>query len=931
MVLNQLQFNVEGQMGQKLNILGWVLLFCSLTTAATAQSGTLRGEVVDSEDRKVLPGANVTIEGTLQGTSTDADGTFTFKSLPAGSHTLIVSYVGFESEKVEVDINDGETETITVELESEFETVEGITVTGYRGGQARALSQQRSAANIKNVISADLMRTFSDHNTAEVLERIPGVSLERDQGEGRYVQIRGTDPNLTSISINGENIPSPEGDIRHVALDVIPSNMLSSIEVDKAITPDMEGNSIGGAVNLNTLQATGSDPFLDVTLGAGYNNQAAFVSPLQGQASIGYGQRFGEDEKLGLTLGASYNVSNRGTDNNENEWDGNEISVVELKDYNLTRTRASATANLDYRLNPDSRLFLSGMLNYFADQEYQGGMVVEPDVIERELKDRFEAQTIASLQAGGDHVLGDNFEIDYQLAYSYAAENTDPEYVNIYVQEFEDPQTEEAIEFMELIGDDKYPRYTVANNAPAGAGPLQYGSYSQDEFEASQEYTSDRHFSSKVNMKTFYNLGDRTSTFKFGGLFRAKRKYLDPEKEFYEYGGNQSYSDLFGDFSPENFFQDQYRFGQYLNPFEVRELFENERPNFGMNYEDTFVDSRAEDYEGFEYTGAGYAMTELNFGDFTTILGARYAHVSTSYTAYEVEYTQDGDLIPRANELNDDRTFEFFLPMAHIKYSPQDRLNLRFAWTNTYSKPNYFDLAPYRIINREDDEVELGNPALDPTRSMNFDLMAEYYFSSVGVISAGVFYKDISDFRYLRLSEYQGNVPGLSGFEAEQPVNGGSADVAGFELNLQQQLAFLPGFASGFGLFANYTYTWSEAEILGETNDVVRNITLPGQAQDVANVAISYEKGGFSGRLSANYNGAFVDELRNTSDSDRYYDEHMQIDFSANQQITPSLKIFVELMNLTNEPVRYYSGRPSRPEQQEYYSFWGNAGIKLNL
>lgn len=918
-------------MGQKLNITVWIILFCALSTAALGQNGTLRGEIIDGQDGQILPGANIKIEGTSEGTATNANGTFVFKSLPAGDYTLVVSYLGYEDDKVDVDLYEGETESITIELESKFETIEGITVMGYRGGQASALNQQRSAANIKNVISSDLMRTFSDHNTAEVLERIPGVSLERDQGEGRYVQIRGTDPNLTSISINGESVPSPEGDIRHVALDVIPSNMLSSIEVDKAITPDMEGNAIGGSVNLNTLQATSSDPFLDITLGAGYNNQAAFVSPFQGQASIGYGQRFGEDEKLGLTLGASYNVSNRGTDNNENEWDGNEIAVVELKDYNLTRTRASATANIDYRLNPDSRLYLSGMYNYYADQEYQGGMVIEPDVIERELKDRFEAQTIASLQAGGEHVLGDNFELDYKLAYSHAAEDTDPEYVNIYVQEFEDPQTEEAIEFMELIGDDKYPRYNVADGAPAGAGPLQFGSYSQDEFEFTQEITTDQHFSSKVNLKTFYNLGGRTSTLKFGGLYRAKRKYLNPQKTFYEYTGNQTYSDLFGDFSPDNFFQDQYQFGQYLDPFEVRELYENERPNFELNTEDTFVDSRAEDYEGFEYTGASYAMTELNFGDFTTILGARYANISTSYTAYEVEYTQSGDLVRQANELNDDRTFNFFLPMAHIKYTPQDQLNLRFAWTNTYSKPNYYDLAPYRIVNREDDEVELGNPDLDPTLSMNFDLMAEYYFSSVGVISAGVFYKDIQDFRYLRLSEYQGNVPGLAGFEAEQPVNGGSADVAGFELNLQQQLAFLPGFASGFGIFANYTYTWSEAEILGETNDVVRKISLPGQAQDVANVAISYEKGGFSGRLSANYNSAFVDELRNASNSDRFYDEHLQIDFSANQQITSKMVVFVEMMNLTNEPVRYFSGRPDRPEQQEYYSIWGSAGIKLNL
>lgn len=908
---------------------GIVILLCTVAFSAYAQNGSIRGKVIDKGNSQALPGANIKIANTTNGTAANADGRFTFRNLPSGDYTLVVSFLGYKTKRIEAEVEAGESTDLEIQMEDSFEQLEGITVTGYRGGQASALNQQQSAANIKNVVSSELMSTFSDHNTAEVLERIPGVSLERDQGEGRYVQIRGTDPNLTSISINGETVPSPEGDIRHVALDVIPSGMLSSIEVDKAITPDMDGNAIGGAVNLNTLQPTGSDPYLDVTLGSGFNNQAAFVSPINGQASASFGQRFGEENRLGVALGASYNVSNRGTDNNENEWGDEAIEVVELKDYNLTRTRASATANLDYRFNPESRLYFTGMYNYFADQEYQGGMVVEPDVIERELKDRFEAQTITNIAAGGEHVLGDNFEINYKTSYSYAQEFTGPEYVNIYVQEFEDPQTEEAIEFMELIGDDKYPRYEVMSGAPAGAGPLQYGSYEQDEFEHTQELTTDQHFTSEVDMKTFYNLGDHEGELKFGGLFRAKQKTLDAEKNFYSYGGDQSYSDLFGDFKPENFLQDQYEFGQYLDPFEVRDLFENERPNFEWDAETTFEDSRAEDYEGYEYTGAAYAMTEINFGDFTTILGARYENTSTDYTAHEVAFTQSGELVPEARELNGEKSFNFFLPMAHLKYSPAENINLRLAWTNTFAKPNYFDLAPYQIVNREDDEIELGNPDLDPTRSTNYDLMAEYYFSSVGIISVGAFYKDIRDFRYLRVFEKSSGQ--YAGYEAEQPVNGGDADVAGIEFNLQQQLTFLPGFASGFGIYANYTYTWSEAEILGEDDQTVRTIELPGQAQDVANVALSYEKGGFSGRISANYNGAYVDELINTSKYDRYYDEHLQVDISANQRLTSNLSVFLEVMNITNEPVRYYHGTPDRPMQQEYYSFWGNAGIKLNL
>uniref|UniRef100_UPI0035626E71 TonB-dependent receptor domain-containing protein n=1 Tax=Salegentibacter sp. TaxID=1903072 RepID=UPI0035626E71 len=236
---------------------------------------------------------------------------------------------------------------------------------------------------------------------------------------------------------------------------------------------------------------------------------------------------------------------------------------------------------------------------------------------------------------------------------------------------------------------------------------------------------------------------------------------------------------------------------------------------------------------------------------------------------------------------------------------------------------------PYRIVNREDDEIEFGNPDLDPTRSMNFDIMAEHYLPSLGIISGGAFLKDIKDFRYKRLYIFED--PEFEGFEAEQPVNGNNALLAGFEINWQQQLDFLPGFAKNFGIFANYTYTWSEAEVLGETSEETRTVTLPGQSKSSGNAALSYQKGGFNGRISANYAGAFVDELRDDSGNDRYYDERLQVDISASQQITKNLSVFAEGMNLTNAPLRYYNGVTARPEQQEFYSFWVNFGIKYDL
>lgn len=923
-------------------IIAIAVLLCANSTMVKAQSGgVIEGIVYDGSSEEVLPGANISLEGTTRGTTTGRDGRFVLDNIPFGDYMLIVSFVGYETEAYEVEVDEDQLELEDFDLEVDTDDVAEIEiylapgeelgeieVTGFRRGQQQALSKQKQANSIKNVVSSELLRSFPDDNTAEALQRIPGISLQRDQGEGRYVQIRGTQAANNNVSVNGEQLPSPEGDTRAIALDVIPSDMLSSIEVTKAITPDMEGSAIGGTVNLNTLQAPRGRRILEASLGAGYNNNANYVSPVFGEGSFTYGNRFGNNQEWGFVFGGSYNNTSRSTDNNEMEYSDTELESIVLQDDEIIRTRTGITSTIDYQFDNDSRLYLNGIFNRYTDQEYSRAMVVEPDVVERELKDRYESQTLMSISGGGQHALNDMWQIDYKLSYSFAQQSTPREYVTIFVQEYEDAQ-EEAIEFMELMADELYPQYNVAPGAPAGADPLNYDRYSSDEFEYSREITTDQHFTTRVNLKKLYSLGENKGFFKFGGLVRTKAKDLNPEKQFYEYAGNKTYSDLLGSFEDEDFFHDQYEIGRAVGVETMRDLFQNERPNFEYNAEDTFIDSRAEDFDATEDTYAGYGMTELTLGNLTFIGGARYENISTSYDGSSVEFDSNGDLIPVAQPREGDRNFEFFLPMAHLKYQPIEDLNVRFGWTNTYSLPSYFDLAPYRIVNRGDEEIAQGNPDINPTRSMNLDLMVEYYFSSLGLISGGVFYKDIEDFRYLRLFIQDSGQ--FQGFETEQAVNGDEAEVVGVEVNLQQQLTFLPGFASGLGIFANYTYSWSEATVFGETEDDIRIGPLPGQSESVGNVALSYQKGGFTGRVSVNYNGAYITALREDAQSDRYYDERYQLDITATQDITSNMSVYLELMNLTNEPLRYYNGVSARPEQQEFYSWWGNLGIKFSL
>ena len=268
-----------------------------------------------------------------------------------------------------------------------------------------------------------------------------------------------------------------------------------------------------------------------------------------------------------------------------------------------------------------------------------------------------------------------------------------------------------------------------------------------------------------------------------------------------------------------------------------------------------------------------------------------------------------------------DTSYGNFLPGVHLVTRFGENSNLRAAVTRTLSRPNFSDLAPFELILEEDQEIVRGNPELEVTRAWNFDLMAEHYMESVGIVSAGFFYKDITDNIFPFVSE---ELIGDEEFEVLQPVNGEDAHVTGIELVYQNQLRFLPSPFDGVGVYANYTYTDSEAIFLGRT------ATLPGQSTHTGNFAISYEKYGFSGRLSFNFHGGYLSEVGEDATQDIYIDDHVQMDFAASQRITSKLRGYVEMINVNDEPFRRYIGVEDRPVQREFYSWWITFGVRLD-
>lgn len=302
----------------------------------------------------------------------------------------------------------------------------------------------------------------------------------------------------------------------------------------------------------------------------------------------------------------------------------------------------------------------------------------------------------------------------------------------------------------------------------------------------------------------------------------------------------------------------------------------------------------------------------------------RYEATDIEYEGKRVTFDDEGDL-KGIDPLKGDNSYGELLPMAHLVWRLDDASNLRAAVTRTLSRPSYFDLAPYELVLEEDREIERGNPELDVTTAWNYDLMAERYFSSLGMVSAGVFYKSLSDYIYVFRTEQ-----GIGGdtYEVTQPRNGERATLWGVELAYQSQFRSLPAPWDGLGLYLNYTWTDSEAVFPDREGS---KATLPGQSKSLGNVALSYEKSGFSGRLSLNYHGKYIDAVGGSAEEDVFYDDHMQLDVSASQRLTRRLRLSLELINLTDEPLRYYEGTSDRPIQEEHYSWWGTLGLKWSL
>lgn len=926
-------------------------LFLSSHTLLAA-GGTVKGRIYD-EDGLSLAGANVYIDGTNIGTTSDQNGEFSLLDIPRGKQKVVVSYMGYQPYSENVSVSGSELVTLLIELQSGVLEGEQITVLGERlKGQAKALNQQRTNPNITNIVSADQVGRFPDANIGDALKRIPAISVNYDQGEARFVNIRGTEPRLNSVMINGERIPSAEAEIRAVQVDLIPAQTIQSIEVHKAVTPDMDADAIGGAVNLitrgapNTLRVSG-------TLGSQYNflsKEPAFLG------SFVVANRF-LDNRLGVVASATYQDHKLGSDNTEGSWDNFDGVIApeewQVRKYDLRRLRQSFTGALDYRLSASHNLFLKGIYNHRNDWENRyrleikdigepsNGMV-EVEELVRETKGgigsdsndnaRLEDQRTTSLLFGGDHLFGD-LKVDWSASYAKASEERPNERYIAWNLQRED-ENEEVIpyEFRYDGSNLEHPYYEAVN-----PDELALENWSLDELTEEYQYTEDIDMNLRLDLELpIIKDGLYKNTIKFGGKLKQKDKERD--NEFFEYEPVEDFENALGaykDYSDSDFLAGDYRIGPFTTDEFLGSLDLNNSSLFEK--EDAPGEYAADNFTATEKITAGYLMLNQNYGSHWNIIaGLRFEQTNIDYEGNEfIEEDADGnENIISPTTGSDD--YVNILPGLHVTYKYNDITNFRFAWTNTIARPNYYDLVPYRNIGGINEELEVGNSTLEPTTSMNLDFMAEHYFRNVGILSAGVFYKDINEFIYIYAeNDYEDPVSGETYEEYFQPRNGATASLVGIELGIQRRLNFLPGYLKHLNVYANYTYTSSKADnpMLNEQVEGDEEIDLPGTAPHTLNAALTYDDTRLILGLSFNYTSPYIDpdEMDLTPGLERYYDKVTYLDINGSYAITKQFRFFFEANNLLNQPLRYYAGDSKRTYQAEYYNRRFTTGLKFDL
>ncbi len=935
------------------------------------QGGAVTGAVSDTA-RAPLAGAVVHLAGTTRGAMTGADGRYDIRRVPAGTYTLVVSAAGFTIDSSMVRVRDDATTMHDVQLRaSTAQLAAMVSRASPRLNETRqaAIAQEKNAPNIVSVLSGDAIRDLPNANAAEAAARIPGVSTERDEGEGKFVQVRGTEPRLSNVTIDGAHVPGTEQGNRIPKLDAVPSDLLGAIQVSKTLRADMDADAIGGSVNLVTKTPEGTPRGYI----AGQAGQATLLSRTQGQTGFTYGGRTGDDGALGFLIGGSFDRNNRSIDDVEPGWGvdnaGRSYPVEwDQRDYMYARIRYGMGGDLDYRFADGSRLYLKGLWSQFDNNglRYRYDVATNGDSTQvagptsgigtgadfvREVANRTPHEQMYGFTTGGSSPLA-GMAVDYALNYSGTRQSVQDYRTTDY--QYNGPGGN-GLDVRYNASNPSAPTYSYLSAADQSLATAP-GNYAIAKYSVSQGLTTGRDLGGAANARIGYGAGNDSSTFQFGVKLRDEHKEYADQNQKYAPDTPFLLTQALSSFSDPSFYAGHAP-GFHMGPVPdngMTSTYENTHPSAFVDRTNAVGDSLSS-FVGSERILAGYVMNTSNVGPLMINLGLRVEQTHSDYTGHVASTPLDANGNPTGpttvTQVPGTQTYTDLFPSVQLRYALTPSRQLRVAVTRAIARPDYGDLAPHlsgdvcASCQHQFNNLSAGNPDLKPQHAWNYDLMYADYLSRSGVFSAGLFYKQISDFIYSREFVYNGPVAEFSGYYGTQPNNGGSAHLWGSEMDYTDRLRFLPGAWAGLGFDVNWTHVESQAQILADTATtaaglgapvVARTAPLPRTSPNVANVALTYNWGPVDARAAWQYQGANIagyGDGSQTANGDNYFYAHSQIDASLVYNVTGDVQVQLQGLNLNDAVFGFFNGSPGHAYsvQREFYGRTVILGTKIGF
>lgn len=973
-----------------------------LGTQAFAQTGRITGKVTERGSGDVLIGASVLIAGTNIGTAADLEGNFSINSVRAGDHELVISYMGYETQRIPVTVSAGSTTTLNIELTWQGVVGEEIYITAQARGQLSAINQQLRSNTITNIVSADRIRELPDVNAAESIGRLPGVSIQRSGGEANKIAIRGLSPKYNMVTVNGVRLPSTDSHDRSVDLSLVSSNMLDGIEVMKAITADKDADVLGGTVDLRLREAP-DNLMVDLNLQGGYNQLQEYYGnyKLSGSAS----NRF-FDGKLGVLVSFSLDEYDRSADKFSGSYtrrDNIEGQVelvptqIQMREENVTRGRTGANVVFDYRI-PNGKVTGNTFYNKLTwDGLYRlNSMQISSPVRHNfHYEQRGGTTTLMTMSAGIEQDFG-------WMRYDFGVSNTSSDAKN----------PGERTWFFTREGNSFTSLNLPPNSHPSLIPALAVNDSSRIGIQDVMIYDSKRNENQQgiqFNVQVPFRLGDQINGYiKTGGKLRWLDRMNDEDQHGSNglYYGNNSgpnpalttldnaypdwgiadYVATYGIF-PLAFFQTNYNRpgfldGEYPLGFVADMNLLNMMTDGLMGseqYLQNAVGSRGNDYDGIERYRAGYIMAELSLWKYVTIIpGIRYEY---DYSRYNGQTFREQTLNNQQADPTDIavltavRENDFWLPMMHVNVDPVSWLKLRFARTETITRPDYYQYAPITRINSDANYMRAANTQLKPAHATNYDAAASVYQNHVGLFTVAAFHKTIDGFTFqinqpMHPHIYEthlppgmyvpenwirnaaGNYVAIS-FGADTFINNPyESTVKGLEFDWQTSLWYLPSFLKGIVLNVNYTRMWSDmrrVELRLVSSDVRvpgpgpvryyqtieevgRDVRLLDQPTHIANITFGYDLKGFSARLSYLFTSDRLTGIGSYSELDSFTNDYVRWDLALQQKFDIGLEFYTNFNNLTSREDQNAIGAIVRnPTYLEYYGFTMDIGVRYRF